>query len=115
MDGSHIATAAFALEALTDHALKDALIGTEHSPFEEMGRSLAMAHELSLQGIDVVMLGVSEKGTLVRLRVTQDVAILQREAEDVFSESKYLTWSQKYPYGYAHVKDAMNLFYLRNL
>jgi hypothetical protein len=112
IDGSDIATAAFALEALTDHALKDALIGTEHSPFEEMGRSLAMAHELSLQGIDVVMLGLSEKGTLVRLQVTKGVANLQREAEDVFSEPKFLTWSQKFPYGYAQVREAMNLFYL---
>jgi hypothetical protein len=112
MNGGDIATAAFSLEALTDHALKDTLIGTERSPFQEMGRSLAMAAELSLQGIDVVMLGLSEKGALVRLRVTNGVADLQREPGGVFSGPKFQTWSQKYPYGYAQVKDAMNLFYL---
>jgi hypothetical protein len=112
MNGGDIATAAFSLEALTDHALKDTLIGTERSPFQEMGRSLAMAAELSLQGIDVVMLGLSEKGALVRLRVTNGVADLQREPGSVFSGLKFQTWSQKYPYGYAQVKDAMNLFYL---
>jgi tetratricopeptide (TPR) repeat protein len=112
MDGGDIATAAFSLEALTDHALKDALIGTERSPFEEMGTSLAMALELSIQGIDVVMLGLSERGTLVRLQVTNGVANLQRETEEVFSGSRFEEWTQKYPYGYAQVTNAMNLFYL---
>jgi hypothetical protein len=77
-----------------------------------MGRSLAMARELSLHGLDVVMLGLSEKGTLVRLKIAKGDADLQREAEDVFSERKFQEWSQKYPYGYAQVKEAMNLFYL---
>jgi hypothetical protein len=112
MDGHDIATAAFCLEALTDHALKDALIGTDNSPFGEMGRSLAMARELSLHGLDVVMLGLSEKGTLVRLKIAKGDADLHREAEDVFSERKFQEWSQKYPYGYAQVKEEMNLFYL---
>jgi CHAT domain-containing protein len=71
-----------------------------------------MAHELSLQGIDVVMLGLSEKGTLVRLQVTKGIADLQRETEDVFSGPRFQMWSQEYPYGYAQVKDAMNVFYL---
>jgi hypothetical protein len=107
-----IATAAFALEALTDHALKDALIGTERSPFESLDRSLTMAREISLRGIDVVMLGLSEKGTLLRLQVADGVANIQRETEEVFSGSKFEDWSEKYPYDYAHVNDAGNLFYL---
>jgi hypothetical protein len=112
MDGGDIAAVAFSLEALSDHALKDAPIGTERSPFQEIGRSLAMARELSLQGIDVVMLGLSEKGTLVRLQVTNGTADVQRETEQVFSGPKFEQWSQKYPYGYAQVNDPMNLFYL---
>lgn len=112
MDVGDIATAAFALEALTDHALKDALIGSERSPFESLDRSLTMARELSFQGIDVVMLGLSEKGTLLRLQVAEGVANVQREVEEVFSGAKFEDWSDKYPYEYASVDDAGNLFYL---
>ena len=112
MDAGDIATAAFALEALTDHALKDALIGSERSPFGSLDRSLTMARELSLQGIDVVMLGLSEKGTLLRLQVADGVANVHREAEEVFSGSKFEDWSEKYPYEYASADDAGNLFYL---
>ncbi len=112
MSQGDIATVAFSLEALTDHAFKDALIGTERSPFAKLDRSLIMAVELSMLGIDILMLGLSEKGTLVCLHVRKGVAEFQKETEDVFSEPKFMTWSQKYPYGYAQVKDAMNLFYL---
>jgi len=112
MDDGDTATAAFALEALTDHALNDTLIGTEDSPFKEMGRSLAIAGDLSRKGIDVVMLGLSEKGILVRLHVANGVGHLEREPENVFDGSKFQTWTQKYPYGYALAKDTTNLFYL---
>lgn len=112
LDGDDIATAAFCLEALTDHAIKGSLIGTESSPFQEMGRTLSMATEISVQGIDVVMLGLSEKGTLVRLRVANGVSDLLKESEGTFSGSKFQTWSNKYPYGYAEVKDGTNVFYL---
>ena len=91
MDDGDTVAVAFALEALTDHAFKDALVGTEHSPFQEMGRSLTIARELSFQGIDVVMIGLSEKGTLVRLHVTNGIAELQKETADVFSGTKFQT------------------------
>ncbi len=112
MDNDDTATVAVALEALTDHALSDALIGTEQSPFHELGRSLAMAEEICNRGIDVVMLGLSEKGTLVRLHVSSAIAQVHRESDEVFSGSKFQQWTQTYPYGYTQISDPMNLFYI---
>jgi hypothetical protein len=112
MDGDDITTAAFTLEALTDHALKGGMVEADGSLFQKLGRSLSVAQELSMQGIDIILLGLSEKGMLVRLHVTNGRADLQREPAEVFAGSKFQTWTQKYPYGYAQVSDAMNLFYL---
>lgn len=111
MDDGDTTAAAFALEALTDHALEGAPIGTDRSPFREIGRSFAMAKELSLQGMDIVLLGLSEKGRLVRLNMASGIAELVKEAEAVFSGEKFRMWTEKYPYDYVHVKDPMNLFY----
>ncbi len=112
IDGGNVGTAAFCLEALTDHAFKNALVGTERSPFQESGRSLDMARDLSFRGIDILMVGLSEKGILVRLRVTKGIADLEKEGSDVFSGPKFVAWSEKYPYGYALVSEVMNLFYV---
>jgi tetratricopeptide (TPR) repeat protein len=112
IDSGDVGTAAFCIEALTDHAFRNALVGTERSPFQEKERSVNMARDLSLRGIDILMVGLSERGILVRLRVTEGVADLEKESSDVFSGSKFLAWSEKYPYGYAQVTEAMNLFYV---
>lgn len=112
MDSGDPAIVTFTLEALTDHALNDALIGTEQSPFHEMNRSLAMAEALSRRGIDIVMLGLSEKGTLVRLFVVNGIAQAHKESQEVFSGEKFQKWTQTYPYGYSLVNDPMNLFYV---
>jgi hypothetical protein len=112
IDGDSIESAAFVIEALSDHALKESLVGTKDSPFESIGRSLAMAIDLSLRGMNVIMVGLSERGTLVRLSVMDGTVKLVREPEEIFSEKKYRAWTDHYPYGYAMIGDPMNLFYV---
>jgi hypothetical protein len=112
IDGDSIESAAFVIEALSDHALKESLVGTKDSPFESIGRSLAMAIDLSLRGMNVIMVGLSERGTLVRLSVMDGTVKLVREPEEIFSEKKYRAWTDHYPYGYAMIGDPLNLYYV---
>lgn len=112
LDGDNPESAAFAIEAVTDHAIKQSLIGTQDSPFEAIGRSLTMAMEVSEGGVNVIMLGLSERGTLVRLAVSNGITTLVRESKETFSEKRFREWSDRYPYGYAKVENPMNLFYV---
>jgi hypothetical protein len=112
IDGDNVESAAFAIEALSDHALKESLVGTKDSPFESLGRSLAMAKEIAERGLNVVMLGLSERGTLVRLNIADQTTTLIRESAETFSEKRFAEWSDRYPYRYANVQNPMNLFYL---
>lgn len=103
-------TAAFAIEALTNHAIKGSLAAGA-SPFEAIERSLAMARDMNVRGFDVLMLALSEKGSLVMLHVADGEPCPTRESSDVFSGEKFLTWKEIYPYGYGTPNEPMNLFY----
>jgi hypothetical protein len=104
------AATAFAIEALTNHAINGSLKGG-YSPFEQIDRSIEMAGEIVKRGVDVLMLGLSEKGSLVVLHLRQDAARSYRESIAVFSGEKYLTWTKRFPYAYGAANEPMNLFY----
>jgi hypothetical protein len=103
----------FAIELLTDHAIRGALIGTPRSPFNTLQTTSELAAEVSQAGIRVVFAGLGESGRLVRVNVEHG-RIQQAICEDqkTFSISKLEQWSETCPYGYADFKDPLNLFYV---
>ena len=90
------ATTAFAIESLTNHAINGSL-EEGYSPFEKIDRSIEMAGEIVKRGVDVLMLGLSEKGLLVVLHLHQGTARSCRESIEVFSGEKYLNWTKRFP------------------
>lgn len=107
---SDATTVAFAIEALTNHAIKGSLEGG-YSPFEKIDRSITMAEGIVKRGVDVLMLGLSERGSLVVLPFGEKVARSYREPRDVFSGKKYQRWTKRFPYDYGTANEPMNLFY----
>ncbi len=56
--------------------------------------------QISNEGIDVHSLGLSDDGSLVRVRAQAGTISLSIESEDVFDAAAYHSWAKRFPYQY---------------
>lgn len=96
----HPDAAAFAIEAMADHALRVPKAGDEaHSLVTRAGGPSDQARALAVRDLSVILLGLAENG-LTRVEFTEGKAAATVETEDVFSRAALTEWSTKYPYAY---------------
>ena len=94
------ARAAWAIEAMADHGVRDADGG--HGPrgmLSGPGGPAGLARDIAAAGVPVVMLGAGRNGlTRVLFESGRDEAVV--ECDDVFSPTAFAAWRDRYPRAY---------------
>lgn len=92
--------AAYAIEALSDHALRlPASDGAARTFLHDAGTAAAAALDIASADLAVVMLG-SAGNALTRVVFSDGTVAAAVEPENVFSTQAYAEWGTQYPYAY---------------
>ncbi|MWA21187.1 CHAT domain-containing protein [Burkholderia pseudomallei] len=106
----------FAIELLADRAVAQPGWRTSPDPVssvESVASACAVAAKVSAGGTSIVMAGLDNTGTLVRVDcVNGSFSVVCREKLANFSRQALLEWSKQYPYAYADDNAHANVFYL---
>lgn len=104
-------TVVLAIEVLSDLAIRATSTVGSHSTFSLSESSLERAVLVSRSGYQVVFMGLSEAGRLVRVDVVEGAPTqVFVEEESVFSRDRFRIWAETFPYGYANSQDP-NVFW----
>lgn len=105
-------TAAYAIEALADHALRLPSAAASRNFLHDAGTPAAAAGEIASQELAVVLLGRANNG-LTRVVFAGESVSAAVETGEVFSNQAFAEWATKYPYAYQDPKrDTAQEFYV---
>ena len=84
-----------------------------HPPWipQDLTSPAEAACALSRDGASICMLGMSERGRLVRVTASKGNLSSATEPSAVFSQARLSAWSGKFPYAFGIEEDVNNLFY----
>jgi hypothetical protein len=98
-------SAMIAIEAGSDHGIRRQT-GEPSSCFVSREAFLGDVHQIAALGYQLLFMGLSESGRLVRVQVNADGSSrLAVEDRAIFNGNAFLQWSHKYPYQYPYSDD----------